>query len=40
MSFTEISTILDKARKDKEASKEQTEKQPLSTQAYRLFFRR
>ena len=30
MSFTEISTILDKARKDKEASKEQTEKQPFS----------
>jgi len=37
MSFRDIGTILDKARKDKEASKEQTEKQSLSTQAYRLF---
>jgi len=33
MSFREIGTILDKARKDKEASKEQIEKQSLSTQA-------
>ena len=40
MSFTEISTILDKARKDKEASKEQTEKQSLSTQAYKSFFQK
>jgi hypothetical protein len=37
MSFREIGSILDKARKDKEANKEQTEKQSLSTQAYRLF---
>jgi hypothetical protein len=37
MSFREIGTILGKARKDKEAIKEQTEKQSLSTQAYRLF---
>src|SRR5215211_9121314 len=37
MSFREIGTILDKARKEKEASKEQTEKQSLSTQAYKLF---
>src|SRR5918994_423775 len=37
MSFREIGTILDKARKDKETSKEQTEKQSLSTRAYKLF---
>ena len=40
MSFREIGTILDKARKQKEASKEQTEKQSLSTQAYKPLFRR
>src|SRR5215207_421297 len=37
ISFREIGTILDKARKEKEESKEQTEKQSLSTQAYKLF---
>jgi hypothetical protein len=37
MSFREIGTILDKARREKEATKEQTEKQSLSTQAYKLF---
>src|SRR5215211_1901453 len=37
VSFREIGTILDKARKEKETSKEQIEKQSLSTQAYKLF---
>ena len=37
MNFRDIGAILDKARKEKETSKEQTEKQSLSTQAYKLF---
>ena len=42
MSFREIGTILDKARggEEKEATKEQTEKQSLSTQAYKSFFQK
>ena len=37
ISFREIGIILDKARKEKEASKEQTENQSLSTLAYKFF---
>jgi hypothetical protein len=37
MSFRDIGAILNKAREEKEASKEQTEKTSLSTQAYKLF---
>jgi hypothetical protein len=37
MNFRDIGAILDKARKEKETSKEQTEKRSLSTQAYKLF---